>query len=321
MVLEGPGSPSPGEPRPADAPFSYDKLLKAFLKRYWRDVAEWLLGERPESVEELETTHSLVTSRAEDKFLHLEFKDKPGVLLHLELQMKGDLTMPVRITEYFGYALKTLELAVKQGLRPACVVVYLDRELYREDPGQLDMVGELSFRLFASYKVVKLWDLSPEPVLAMESPGLCPFLPLMAGKPEELVIRSLAKIRAAPEHMASAEDKRELLQALASLAGRVIANMDKLTDLILSDQDLLESHPLYKKGQKAGKEEGAQEGQEALREAILELLRARFGEVPEDICDRLENIHTLADLKALVGSAARARDVDSFRQAIESLAG
>jgi predicted transposase YdaD len=168
---------------------------------------------------------------------------------------------------------------------------------------------------------VKLWELPPEPILAMESPGLCPFLPLMAGKPEELVIRSLAKIRAAPEQLASAEDKRELLQALASLAGRVVTNMDQLTEMILSDQELLESHPLYKKGQKTGKAEGTKERQEkALREAILDVLAVRLGEVPEEIRRGMAKTENLAELKRLVASAARAPDVDSFRQALGNAA-
>jgi len=186
--------------------------------------------------------------------------------------------MPLRITEYFGYALKTLELAVKEGLHPA-------------------------------------W-LPPEPILEMESPGLCPFLPLMDGKPEDLVIRSVTKIRAAPEAVASAEEKRDLLQVLASLAGRVITNMDQLTEMILSDQELLESHPLYKKGQKAA----AQEGEQALREAILEVLVLRIGEVPEDVCRRLEEIHALAELKSLVARAAQAQDMESFRRALGNAA-
>jgi len=128
---------------------------------------------------------------------------------------------------------------------------------------------------------------------------------------------------------ASAEEKRDLLQVPASLAGRVITNMDQLTEMILSDQELLESHPLYKKGQKAGKaegheegrEEGALEGQEkALREATLAVLQARFGAVPEDTRRRLQEIHALAELKTLVAHAARSQDIESFRQALGNAA-
>jgi hypothetical protein len=283
---------------------SYDKLLKAFLKRYYRELGEWLLGERPESAEEDETTQAMVQERVSDRFIRLRFKEKPGVLLHLELQLKGDLTMPRRITEYAGFSLTVLERALREGLLPACIVLYLDRETYREDPGWFDLVGALGFRLYASYRVVKLWELPPEPILEMESPGLCPFLPLMAGKPEALLVRSVEKIRAAPKELASAEEKRDLLLALRAMAKRVIKDMS-LIEAMLSDPELLEGDPFYMKGQ-----------EKALREDVLDVLAARFGDVPEDIGSRLATIRAREDLKRLLVAAARAADLETFRASL-----
>jgi len=312
-------------PAPAEKPLSYDKLIKAFVKRYYAELGEWLLGERPESVEEDETTYALASARGEDKHLCLRFKDKPGMFLHLELQLRGDVTMPQRITEYVGFSLEAILRALERGLSPAVLVVYLDREHYREDPGRFDLVGALSFQVHTTYKVVKLWEHSPEPILEMESPGLCPFLPLMRGQPEDLVIRSLQKIRNAPEEVASAEEKRDLLLALRAMARRVIKDMSVI-EAILSDPELLEGDPFYQKGQKEGREEGRVEGlhegeEHALREAIVDFLAARFGEVPPDVRTRLAAIHCREELKGLVTAAARAADVEGFRGALPGVAG
>jgi len=217
--------------------------------------------------------------------------------------------MPRRITEYAGFSLTVLERALQEGLLPACVVLYLDRETYREDPGWFDLVGALGFRLSASYRVVKLWELPPEPILAMESPGLCPFLPLMDGKPEALLVRSIEKIRAASEELASAEEKRDLLLALRAMAKRVIKDMS-LIEAMLSDPELLEGDPFYQKGQKVGRREGEER---TLREGVLDVLAARFGEVPDDIGSRLAAIHAREDLKLLLVAAARAADLEAFR--------
>lgn len=316
-----------------EQPESYDKRLKAALKGYYGDLAAWLLGQRPESVEELETTQALAQERTSDKFLRLKFKKRPPVLLHVELQLPGDGTMPVRMTEYIAFALRTFLAAAKKGLRPASVVIYLDKGAYREDPGQFDLQGDLDFRLFASYKVVKLWEESPEPILAMESPGLCPFLPLMAGKPEELVVRSMEKIKSTSELIASPKAKRDLLMLLTALATRVIMDTETLKE-ILSDRELWENNPFFKmlrkeateKGLEEGRTRGLEEGrakgkkegrEEGLQESILKVLGARFGEVPEDVLERLRGTRGPERLRALVALAARCPSLASFEKALK----
>ena len=51
----------------------------------------------------------------------------------------------------------------------------------------------------ATYTVVKLWEEDPGEILAMRSPGLCPFVPLMRGEPRKLFVESRKKIEGAPE--------------------------------------------------------------------------------------------------------------------------
>jgi predicted transposase YdaD len=175
--------------------------------------------------------------------------------------------------------------------------------------------------------VLKLWELPPEPVLRMESPGLCPFVPLMAGRAEDLVVRSVEKIRTSPERQVSFDVKRFLLRALLTMAQRLIKDPGLLESLF-SDPELMETDFFFLKGQKIGREEGRLEGreegrlegrEEALRGVVTDFLAARFGPVPGDLEARLSTVRNRDDLKRLVTAAARAADLAAFRRELEAL--
>jgi hypothetical protein len=51
----------------------------------------------------LDTTHAISKARTADKLLKLRFRSRPGVLLHLEIQLQGDAAMSRRMAEYFGF--------------------------------------------------------------------------------------------------------------------------------------------------------------------------------------------------------------------------
>jgi predicted transposase YdaD len=323
------------DPPAARSTPSYDKIVKTLLGRTPLDIGEWLLGERPESAEELDTTHALSAARTSDKLLKLRFRSRPGVLLHLEVQLQGDAAMPRRMAEYFGFSLHALERAAREGFQPAAVVLYLYREHYRDDPGVFDLAGDLGFRFHARYRVLKLWELPPEPVLRMESPGLCPFVPLMAGRAEELVVRSVEKITTSPEGQVSFDVKRFLLRTLLTMAQRLIKD-PSLLESLFSDPELMETDFFFLKGQKIGREEGRLEGrvegrvegreegvregqEQALRGAVTDFLAARFGPVPGDLETRLSTVRNRDDLKRLVTAAARAADLAAFRRELDAL--
>ncbi len=266
----------PGLPQQATAkkPSSYDALLKALFKRFPIEFATWLLGERPLEVEELDTGHAEVQTRFSDKFFRVRFENKDPVLMHLEFQTGGDADMPSRMVGYAAPLAKTLQLAGKEGLKPASVVVYLHKESYREDPGVFHLEGEFGFAMQVRYTVIKLWDRNPEPVLAMESPGLMPLVPLMSGNADELLVKSVEKIRNTPASVASPEMKREPLKILGTLASKVIKNKDFLRKVrseiwIMGDNWFLDK--VRDEGMQVGLVKGRAEGrEEGARRASLE---------------------------------------------------
>ena len=159
-------------------PTSFDSLIKATLKPYYADLATVLLGERPVEVSMEDPGLAVVLSRGMDQLLHLKFKNRPSILLHFEFQADGDNEMPERINEYLGLVIRNEKLLRKLGIRPACVVLYLYEDGYRHDPGFLLVGGEFGLTLHLTYKVIKLWELDPAPILALNSPGLSPLVPL-----------------------------------------------------------------------------------------------------------------------------------------------
>ena len=66
-------------------------------------------------------------------------------------------------------------------------------------------------------------------------------------------------------------------------------------------------------GRKEGRKEGREEGrEEATRRAILHVLLSRFGQVPDDLASRLEEVTAFQDLESLLKEAAVCPDVSSF---------
>ena len=121
------------------------------------------------------------------------------------------------------------------------------------------------------YEVIKLWELDPEPALAMESPGLWPFVPLMRGQPLELLRRSRRKILDLDDKIVTIEAKQQLLTILGGLSWRVIKDWDLLQQLLtelgnMSDNPFLDAlfeqrrAAVLQKGREEGLRQGLEEG-------------------------------------------------------------
>ena len=76
---------------------------------------------------------------------------------------------------------------------------------------------------------------------------------------------------------------------------------------------------IERRGRAEGRVEGRVEGQTvALRTAALEVLEARFGEVPYELREELQAIGSETILKRLPRMAAVATGIDDFRRQLKS---
>jgi hypothetical protein len=223
-------APTPGESAPKREAFTYDRLIKTCLARFYPELAAWLVGERPLEVRELDPKVTALQDRTSDKLLWLKFKDQSDLALHVEFQVEGRVNVPARVARYLVLVATSRDFK-QSGARLGSYVVYLDRRTYRADPGRFELPGGPGTTLLATYNVVKLWELDPRPLLELESPGLCPFVPLHHGDPVELLIESKKRIVEAPESMVSGSVKQDLLMILGGLAGRVIGDRNLIARL------------------------------------------------------------------------------------------
>jgi len=149
--------------------------------------------------------------------------------------------MPFRVAEYSAFLLRTI---CTHQLPFTCMVIYLDPKVYRHDPGRIDLSGPFGWSHRTEYQVLKLWEMDPAPILAMASPGLLRFVPLMRGQPEALVVESARRLILTPASTAGIEDKRELLKILSSLATRVVQDPSRLQQL-LKEAGVMENNDVY----------------------------------------------------------------------------
>ena len=226
--------------------------------------------------------------------------------------MEDDPDMPYRMAQDSLEILRLLKNPEHRGKRLASAVIYLDPQEYRrEDPGFLEIDGMLGTKVFVSYGVVKLWEVDPRPMLAMESPGLCPFIPLMRGNPAELVVESKEKILRAPDDMASLDSKKELLAVLGIMATRVLKDRGLVKSLLSEIRTMDDENYFIDLLLQEGR---LKEGLRILRR-VLEL---RFGEAGREVGPRLQAIEDIEEIEKLHEEAVIARDLQAFLDRLPS---
>jgi hypothetical protein len=204
---------------------------------------------------------------------------------------------------------------LKQVLRDS-MLVFLDRDqlpevltLVLHPRGNFRITGSAEFesrrglsRWLAKWRVVELWTLPAEELLAANDIGLIPWVPLtqFEGPPEPMLQRCRERI----ERQAAAEEQVNLL-AVTQVLTRLRYNDPQLLTILGGSRVMIES-PLIQ-------EILARSKQETMNADILTLLEARFGPVPPDLAMHLRAIMDEQKLRNLLVRAALCPDLDAFR--------
>jgi hypothetical protein len=159
----------------------------------------------------------------------------------------------------------------------------------------------------AAWKVVELWTVPAEDLLAAGDVGLVPWVPLAQfdGPPEPILRQCRARIDrdAAPE-------ERENLLAVAQVLAGLRYNDPRLFELLGGREAMIESPVL----QELKAEWTREAAREAHRRDIIDFLVARFGTEAEELATDLRAIEEEARLKELVKLAAACPDLEVFRR-------
>jgi len=245
---------------------AYDNICKMLAEDDPLAFARWFFGSPIQTVEMLKTelsvepirADSIVFMRVENTILHLEF----------QTQYESNPPLPLRMLDYFVRLYRKYRLPVRQGVfllckPPANTVI--------EEAFQL---GETIHR----YRVVKLWEESPETFLS--EPTLLPLATLTrTTQPEQL----LAQVVRA---MSAVENRDQRLNLLA--CGKVLGGLrfeENLLDLWMKEDLVRESviyQRLLREGEAKGKVEGEAKGK---LEGKLEVAQngLRLGMTPETV--------------------------------------
>jgi hypothetical protein len=158
-------------------------------------------------------------------------------------------------------------------------------------------------QLGCGWKVVELWTLSAEELLAAGNVGVVPWVPLSKfdGPPEPLLERCRERI----EQQAHPEDRANLL-AVAQVLAKLRFPQPELLNLLGGTKVMIES-PLIK-------ELLAEEKQAAIGRALT----VRFGKVPAEVTRRLRSVVTEKKLRELFDYAIVCPDIASFREQLLS---
>jgi predicted transposase/invertase (TIGR01784 family) len=257
-------------------PRECDNLLKYLAEHYPAALASWLLGKPVTRVRILKTELSLQPIRADSIYL-LETDDE---ILHVEFETDPTNSEPpveLRMLDYFVRVYRRERKLVRQ-------VVIVLAETKARIPNEFH-VGDTWHR----YRVVKMWEQDPEPLLERE--GLWPLAVLArADRPDQLLMEVAEKV----SKIADEGQRNDLTAAVGILAGLRFDN--SLIRSLFRREIMMQSvvyREILQEGEQIGEQRGIQIGEQQGRLAVIQKqLTHRFGVIPAETQAQLSALST-----------------------------
>jgi predicted transposase YdaD len=265
----------------------YDNLLKYLAENYAAQLAAWLLGKPAgQSVQLLKTELSLQPARAdllalcagEPDILHIEFETDPAQI---------EPPLPLRMLDYFVRV-------YRRERRPVRQVVIVLAETRAEIPAGFH-VGETRH----GYRVLKLWEQDPAPLLAVLA---------RTAQPVQLLTEVATRVSAIPNF----DQRIDLTAAAGILAG---LRFDKPLVQQLFRREIMIQSSIYRdileEGEMLGEQRGLRLGK---LDTLQRQLQRRFGILPVNLREALAllDITTLDQLSEALFDFASLDDVSAW---------
>ena len=230
----------------------------------------------------------------------------------LEVSFPGDPEPDLYVVEISTYP----EHRAEKQARDDAMLVLLDRgrlpevlTLVLQPRGQLRIDGREEVasrrgwsRLGFTWRVVELWTLSAEALLAANEVGLIPWVPLaQSAQSAEVILR---ECRDRIDRLVPADEQGNFL-AVTQMLARLRYNRDTIEAIFRRSGVMIESPWL-----KEMFEESIAEKQ---RQDIVLFLRGRFKSVPEEVGTALRGVTDPDRLQELTLWAGQCTDLDAFR--------
>ncbi len=204
-----------------------------------------------------------------------------------------------------------LLVCLDQGTPPDLLVLILRPKGRIPVPDHRELEGELGWsKMAASWKVVRLWEVPAEQLLATNDVGLVPWLPLtkFEGSPEPLIRECRERIdrQAAPNEHAN-------LLAVTQVLTKLRFPQPDMLRLLGGSNPVIES-PLL--------DELRKETEQAVRvNTVLEALSTKFRSVPEALAREIRAVDRVALLKDLHREAIKSKNLADFQKRMKGLQG
>ncbi len=273
--------------------------------------SKWMLEEQGASILYLAGARSVVSCKAR-KAEVVQPRQLPDGLL--EVRFAGSDQPRLVLVEVATYPEKRVVEQMQDGIRlvrqargilpEALVLCLCPRGDYRvpeqaQEQSALGWTGET-----LHWKVVELWTLSAEELLAAPSVGVIPWVSLAQydGPPQVLLQRCRDRIER------EGGRQKDNLLAVAQVFARLHFDKPEFLDILGGRKMLIET-PLIQ-------EIGAEFARAARVESILHILRSRFGEVSPNLVAGLERVKGEETMNRLVLSAALCTSLQGFEDAL-----
>ncbi|MCX6046632.1 MAG: hypothetical protein NT075_16125 [Chloroflexi bacterium] len=245
-----------------------DNPLKRLIDSAIFDFASWLLDAEVQTVDAMNIELLAELVRV-DQLFRVTLQDGRTTLLHIEFQGKSThRPMKWRMLEYM-----TRIADVEQGLDLLSVVFYVGAGAGASDRGNYQVNSpDGSASIKWQYRVIHLWKMQAQDLLALQRPGLLPLVgQTQIDNPQAVLPRVVDQLTQIEDE----ELKRRLLNSLLALVED--KELSIMIEKLVEEEGLLMDTPYLQRVREKGREEGHQAAlKETRRQDILNALVLRF---------------------------------------------
>jgi hypothetical protein len=273
--------------------------------------SQWLIGKQAGSILRLggvtgftgwtlDETQLVAPSRVPDGLVKVTFTDRPEPVPYLlEIESYSNTDADRQVFE------DLLLARLDRGVIPEAICVVLCPK------GKVRVRGEFTgtstqgtSSITARWRVIELWTLRADELLAQNDIGLIPWVPLtqIEGPAEPVLQECRERIeRDAPAN------QRKSFCAITEILGRMIHPRGLLESIFLGGPIMIDS-PAF-----------ADAEARCAHRNIIMLLNKRLGTVPVDLQTSIRKIYNLDSLDTLVLESTDCTDFDSYRSLVSTL--
>jgi hypothetical protein len=283
-------------------PHSWDFWMKVLAKQESQALVSWLLP----GAKFLGTIDKELQGRTVQADLLFRVLWRGiEIILHIEIQRKGDQNMARRVWEY------NVMTCCIEPYPVYSVVIYLTEQGDIVEPPyiQEDVPGETVHIFF--FRNLKLWEVLPEDLKNEDLAGLLPWLPLLKdGNNRETVEEMIAELKA--------RNRADLLPLGWVFAGLVLSeDQEWLRERFNTMRDILEESPVYHWIEESGIEKGRQEELQHLYQMLVRRVKKRFPVLTPLAEERAAQLKDFEVLNNTIDAINDAETIEEARRILE----